>query len=85
MRQGAKLLPYRNVLQNAAISLELRATLTPETIQKLTELLDFLGLAEFPEYYRINYFNSGDKNDGIQKRVFKKTTYLEDRRTFITR
>lgn len=72
MPQGAKLLPYRNVLQNAAISLELRDKLTPQTIQKLTELLDFLGLAEFPNYYPM------ELSGGMQQRVVLARTLAVD-------
>ena len=72
MPQGAKLLPYRNVLQNAAISLELREELTPQTIQKLTELLDFLGLAEFPNYY------PKELSGGMQQRVVLARTLAVD-------
>ena len=72
MPQGAKLLPYRNVLQNAAISLELQNTLTPETVQKLTELLDFLGLAEFLNYY------PKELSGGMQQRVVLARTLAVD-------
>ena len=51
MPQQAKLLPYRNVLQNAALGLELRDNLTTDRIKKLSELLSFFGLAEFSRYY----------------------------------
>ena len=72
MPQGARLLPYRNVLQNAAISLELRDNLTPETIQKLTELLDFLGLGEFPDHYPT------ELSGGMQQRVVLARTLAVD-------
>lgn len=51
IQQRAQLLPYRNVLQNAALELELRDNLTHETIEKLSEVLGLLGLDEFLGYY----------------------------------
>ena len=72
MRQRAKLLPYRDIFQNAAIGLELRDTLTHDQINKLTELLDFLGLAEFRNYY------PQELSGGMQRRVVLARTLAVD-------
>lgn len=72
MRQRTRLLPYRNVLQNAALGIELRDTLTPESIKKLTELLDFLGLTEFQNYY------PQELSGGMQRRVVLARTLAVD-------
>ena len=72
MQQRAQLLPYRNVLQNATIGLELRDNLTTENIKKISELLGFLGLAEFSHYY------PKELSGGMQQRVALARTLAVD-------
>ena len=70
IQQGAQLLPYRNVLQNTALELELRDNLTAETLKKLSDLLDFLGLGEFLYHY------PGELSGGMQRKVTLARTLI---------
>jgi NitT/TauT family transport system ATP-binding protein len=51
IQQNPHLLPYRNVFTNAALALELKNELSEEKLNKLEELLDFLGFKDFYSYY----------------------------------
>jgi NitT/TauT family transport system ATP-binding protein len=45
------LLPWRSILANTAIGLEIKGALTKERRQKIIELLDLVGLRGFESYY----------------------------------
>ena len=72
IQQGAQLLPYRNVLQNAALELELRDDLTTETIKKLYEVLSFLGLDGFLGY------SPSELSGGMRQKVALARTLVMD-------
>jgi NitT/TauT family transport system ATP-binding protein len=49
--QQDNLLPWRTILANTAIGLEIKGALTKERRQKIIELLDLVGLRGFESYY----------------------------------
>ncbi len=51
MPQRDQLFPWRNILQNVLLGLEVQKKLTKETRQKAIELLEKYGLGEFLHYY----------------------------------
>ena len=63
IQQSPQLLPYRTVLANAALSLELRNELGSGGLSKIHSLLKFLGLEEFSSYY------PSELSGGMRQRV----------------
>ncbi|PKQ10053.1 MAG: ABC transporter ATP-binding protein [Actinobacteria bacterium HGW-Actinobacteria-9] len=61
--QDFGLLPWKNVLHNAALGLEIRGVSRRERIERVTRSLDLVGLAEFADAY------PGELSGGMRQRL----------------
>lgn len=63
VQQSPQLLPYRRVLANAALGIELRKELSRETLRRVSQFLRVCGLNEFLSHY------PNELSRGMQQRV----------------
>jgi NitT/TauT family transport system ATP-binding protein len=72
MRQQAQLIPYRTALQNAALGLEIRASLTAGSRDRVVSLIEEVGLADFQNAF------PHELSGGMQQRVALARTLALD-------